>query len=62
LAVILKPAFGAILSRLPVGDRWPRRNVPYLFTFTLRRGKKEMPEGQLEKAGKKETVIFKVFF
>lgn len=52
LAVILKPLFSCILSRLPVGNRWPRRNVPYL--LTLRQGRKEMREGQLEKAGKRE--------
>jgi minor histocompatibility antigen H13 len=52
LAVILKPVFSGILSRLPVGDRWPRKNVPYL--LSLKKGKKEMKHGQLEKASKKE--------
>jgi hypothetical protein len=61
LAVILKPFFSFILSRLPVGNRWPRRNVPYL--FMLKRGKKEMPEGELEKAPKKDSehLIFGEF-
>lgn len=53
LAVILKPVFTFVLSRLPVGDRWPRRNIPYV--FSLKRGKKEMKDGELEKAGKKEV-------
>lgn len=55
MANILKPFFSLILSYLPVGDRWPRRNVPYL--FSLKQGKKEMAEGQLEKASKKDSVI-----
>lgn len=59
LAVILKPFFSYVLSSLPIGDRWPRRNVPYL--LSLKRGTKdfrEMKELQLEKASKKESVRF----
>jgi hypothetical protein len=49
-----------VLSHLPVGDRWPRRNVPWM--FVLKRGKKPMAEGQLEKADKKEVVSDLVSF
>jgi hypothetical protein len=59
LATILKPVFSVVLSHLPVGDRWPRRNVPWM--FVLKRGKKPMAEGQLEKADKKEVVSDLVF-
>lgn len=53
LSIILKPLFSFILTHLPVGDRWPRRNIPYL--FSLKRGTKSMKDGELEKASKKET-------
>ncbi|KAI1733126.1 signal peptide peptidase domain-containing protein [Ditylenchus destructor] len=61
LAIILKPVFSFILSHLPVGNRWPRRNVPYL--FSLKRGKQEMKEGELEKASKErsEYLIYSEF-
>uniref|UniRef100_A0A915DLX0 Uncharacterized protein n=1 Tax=Ditylenchus dipsaci TaxID=166011 RepID=A0A915DLX0_9BILA len=51
LAIILKPVFSFILRLLPIGNRWPKRNVPYL--FSLKRGNKEMKDGELEKASKK---------
>jgi len=53
LAVILKPAFSAVLNRLPVGNHWPRRNVQYL--LSLKRAKKEVKEGQLDTASKKDA-------
>uniref|UniRef100_A0A1I8BDL1 Intramembrane protease 2 n=1 Tax=Meloidogyne hapla TaxID=6305 RepID=A0A1I8BDL1_MELHA len=56
LATILKPFFSAFLSRLPIGDRWPRRNVPWV--LVLKRGKQPMKEGQVERAGKKEVDYF----
>uniref|UniRef100_A0A915M5I6 Signal peptide peptidase n=1 Tax=Meloidogyne javanica TaxID=6303 RepID=A0A915M5I6_MELJA len=56
LATILKPFFSAFLSRLPIGDRWPRRNVPWV--LVLKRGKQPMKEGKVEMAGKKEVDYF----
>jgi len=53
LATILEPLFAFFLKRLPIGNRWPRRNIPYL--LALKRGKKELEEGELEKAAKKDT-------
>jgi hypothetical protein len=59
LATILKPVFSLVLSILPIGDRWPRRNIPWV--LVMKRGKKPMKEGQLEKAGKKEVVSQSIF-
>lgn len=56
LACILKPLFSFLLSYLPIGDRWPRRNIPWV--LILKRGKKPMKEGQLEKAGKNDVDYF----
>ncbi|KAL3120974.1 hypothetical protein niasHT_002602 [Heterodera trifolii] len=56
LATILKPFLSFFLSRLPIGDRWPRRNVPWL--LVMKRGKREMKEGQLERAAKKDADYF----
>lgn len=56
LACILKPLFSMVLSHMPVGDRWPRRNVPWM--LVLKRGKKPMKEGQLEKADKNDVDYF----
>uniref|UniRef100_A0A1I7YYX2 Minor histocompatibility antigen H13 n=1 Tax=Steinernema glaseri TaxID=37863 RepID=A0A1I7YYX2_9BILA len=61
LAAILKPFFQFFLRRLPIGDRQPRRNVPYLISF--KSGKKEMDEGDIEDAHKDETeYIVKIEF
>jgi hypothetical protein len=56
LATILKPFFSAFLSILPIGDRWPRRNLPWV--LVLKRGKQPMKDGQVEKAGRKEVDYF----
>uniref|UniRef100_A0A914GXH5 Signal peptide peptidase n=1 Tax=Globodera rostochiensis TaxID=31243 RepID=A0A914GXH5_GLORO len=56
LATILKPLLSFFLSYLPIGDRWPRRNVPWL--LVLKRGKREMKEGHLERAPKKDSDYF----
>lgn len=56
LACILKPFFSVVLSHLPIGDRWPRRNVPWM--LVLKRGKKPMKEGQIEKADKNDVEYF----
>ena len=53
LATLLKPIISFILRLLPVGDRWPRRNISYYLVF--KSGKKEMEEGDIEDA-KKDNV------
>jgi hypothetical protein len=53
LATLLKPIISGILRCLPIGDRWPRRNISYYFVF--KSGKKEMEEGDIEDA-KKDDV------
>ncbi|CAJ0579455.1 unnamed protein product, partial [Mesorhabditis spiculigera] len=59
LAGILKPFYQRFLRILPIGDRWPRRNTPYLISF--KKGKKEMDAGDIEEAGKKDTeYLFKM--
>lgn len=59
LAAILKPFFSFILRLLPIGNRWPRRNIPYFLSVV--KGNKEMEEGDIEDS-KKEDVeyIFKI--
>lgn len=59
LAAILKPVYQFVLRRLPVGDRWPRRNANYL--FSVKKSKKEMEEGDIEDAHKdKIEYLFKM--
>ncbi|KAK0398188.1 hypothetical protein QR680_002464 [Steinernema hermaphroditum] len=61
LASILKPFFQVFLRRLPIGDRQPRRNIPYL--ISLKSGKKEMDEGDIEDARNDDTeYLFKIEF
>ncbi|KAK5968582.1 Signal peptide peptidase [Trichostrongylus colubriformis] len=52
LAALLKPAFSYVLSRLPIGNRRPRLNIPYL--LSVRKGNKEMEEGDIEDAKKSD--------
>ncbi|KAK0398186.1 hypothetical protein QR680_002462 [Steinernema hermaphroditum] len=61
LASILKPFFQVFLRRLPIGDRQPRRNIPYLISF--KSGKKEMDEGDIEDAKNDDTeYLMKIEF
>ncbi|TMS37760.1 hypothetical protein L596_004627 [Steinernema carpocapsae] len=53
LAAILKPLFQIVLRRLPIGNRQPRLNIPYL--ISIKSGKKEMDEGAIEDAKKDDT-------
>uniref|UniRef100_A0A914YJS7 Uncharacterized protein n=1 Tax=Panagrolaimus superbus TaxID=310955 RepID=A0A914YJS7_9BILA len=53
LATLLKPIISFVLRLLPIGDRWPRRNISYYLVF--KSGKKEMEEGDIEDA-KKDNV------
>ncbi|MFH4974682.1 hypothetical protein AB6A40_001391 [Gnathostoma spinigerum] len=53
LATLLKPLFSFILRLLPIGDRQPRKNIPYF--WSLKKGKKEMEEGDIEDASKEDT-------
>lgn len=53
LATILKPIFSFILRNLPIGQRQPKVNYPYL--WSLKKGKKEMEEGDIEDAPNKDT-------
>ncbi|VDK46856.1 unnamed protein product [Cylicostephanus goldi] len=54
LAAILKPLFSFVLSRLPIGDRRPRLNLPYF--LSLKQGNKEMDQGDIEDAKKSDFV------
>lgn len=54
LAALLKPLFSFVLSRLPIGNRRPRLNLPYL--FSIKKGTKEMDEGDIEDAKKDDYV------
>lgn len=56
LAALLKPLFSFVLSRLPIGNRRPRLNLPYL--FSIKKGTKEMDEGDIEDAKKDDYVGF----
>ncbi|KAK6747012.1 hypothetical protein RB195_000326 [Necator americanus] len=59
LAAILKPLFSFVLSRLPIGNRRPRLNLPYL--LSLKQGKKEMDQGDIEDAKKSDyDYTFKI--
>ncbi|CAI4231888.1 unnamed protein product [Auanema sp. JU1783] len=51
LATILKPLFSFVLNLLPIGNRWPKFNTPYF--FSIKKGTKEMEEGDIEDAPKK---------
>ncbi|CAJ0931264.1 unnamed protein product, partial [Mesorhabditis belari] len=53
LAAILKPIYQRILRLLPIGDRWPRKNTSYL--LSLKKGKKEMDQGDIEDATKRDV-------
>uniref|UniRef100_F1L680 Intramembrane protease 2 n=2 Tax=Ascaris TaxID=6251 RepID=F1L680_ASCSU len=53
LATLLKPIFSFVLRRLPIGERQPRVNYPYL--WSLKKGKKEMDEGTIEDASNDDT-------
>jgi len=53
LAVILKPIFTFVLSFLPIGDRWPRKNSHYL--LSLKKAKKDMGPGDIVEAKNDET-------
>ncbi|VDL86185.1 unnamed protein product, partial [Nippostrongylus brasiliensis] len=59
LACLLKPIFSFFLSLLPIGNRRPRLNLPYL--LSLKKGTKEMDEGDIEDAKKCDTeYLFKI--
>ncbi|VDD95739.1 unnamed protein product [Enterobius vermicularis] len=53
LGCILKPIFAFVLRKLPIGDREPKLNRPYL--FSLKVGKREMEEGDIENASSKDS-------
>ncbi|KHN71416.1 Intramembrane protease 2 [Toxocara canis] len=59
LATLLKPIFSFFLRRLPIGERQPRLNFPYL--WSLKKGKKEMEEGDIEDASNKDTVSYAAY-
>ncbi|EJD75442.1 peptidase A22B family protein [Loa loa] len=48
LAAILKPIFSYVLRKLPIGNHQPKMNYPYF--WSLKRGKIEMEEGDVEEA------------
>ncbi|KAM3726439.1 Intramembrane protease [Dirofilaria immitis] len=48
LAAILKPIFSYVLRKLPIGNHQPKMNYPFL--WSLKRGKIEMEEGDIERA------------
>uniref|UniRef100_A0A8R1TTV9 Signal peptide peptidase n=1 Tax=Onchocerca volvulus TaxID=6282 RepID=A0A8R1TTV9_ONCVO len=48
LATILKPIFSYVLRKLPIGNHQPKMNYPFL--WSLKRGKIEMEEGDIEEA------------
>uniref|UniRef100_A0A7I4YN63 Peptidase A22B domain containing protein n=1 Tax=Haemonchus contortus TaxID=6289 RepID=A0A7I4YN63_HAECO len=52
LAALLKPLFSFFLSLLPIGNRRPRLNIPYL--LSIKKGNKEMEEGDIEDAKKSD--------
>ncbi|KJH50065.1 signal peptide peptidase [Dictyocaulus viviparus] len=52
LAALLKPIFSYFLFLLPIGNRCPRLNLPYF--LSLRKGMKEMEEGDIIEANKKD--------
>lgn len=54
LAVILKPIFTFVLSFLPIGNRWPKKNTHYL--LSLKKAKKDMDTGDIIDAKNDETV------
>uniref|UniRef100_A0A0K0CZI6 Signal peptide peptidase n=1 Tax=Angiostrongylus cantonensis TaxID=6313 RepID=A0A0K0CZI6_ANGCA len=59
LAALLKPMFSSFLSLLPIGNRRPRLNLPYF--LSLRQGMKEMDEGDIMEANKKDfKYLFKL--
>ncbi|KAI6175976.1 hypothetical protein M3Y97_00748800 [Aphelenchoides bicaudatus] len=53
LAVILKPIFSFILSFLPIGNRWPKKNNHYL--LSLKKAKKDMEDGDIIDAKSDES-------
>lgn len=53
LAVILEPFFTFILSFLPIGQRFPKKNTQYL--LSLKKGKKEMGPGDIVEAKNDDT-------
>uniref|UniRef100_A0A1I7XHD6 Minor histocompatibility antigen H13 n=1 Tax=Heterorhabditis bacteriophora TaxID=37862 RepID=A0A1I7XHD6_HETBA len=55
LATILKPLFSFVLRLLPIGDRRPRVNIPYL--LSVKKGKNEMDEGDIVDA-KKDNIEY----
>lgn len=54
LAAILKPIFSYILRKLPIGNHQPKMNYPYF--WSLKRGKIEMEEGDIEGAANDDFV------
>ncbi|VDM60674.1 unnamed protein product [Angiostrongylus costaricensis] len=59
LAALLKPIFSILLSLLPIGNRRPRLNLPYF--LSLRQGVREMDEGDIMDANKKDfEYLFKL--
>lgn len=60
-ASLLKPFVTAFLKKMPLVPSFLRFNAPYL--FSLKKGNKEMEEGDIEDAKKKETeYLFKIDF
>ncbi|CAD5219438.1 unnamed protein product [Bursaphelenchus okinawaensis] len=53
LAVLFKPVVSFVLRLLPIGDRWPKKNTTYL--WSIKKGKKEMEEGDIVYASHNET-------
>lgn len=54
LAAILKPIFSYFLRKLPIGNHQPKMNYPYF--WSLKRGKIEMEEGDVERAADDDFV------
>lgn len=52
LGTLMKPLFSFLLKLLPIGNRRPRLNLPYL--LSLKKGKNEMEEGDIEEAKKND--------
>ncbi|KAE9554684.1 hypothetical protein FO519_002094 [Halicephalobus sp. NKZ332] len=48
LATLLEPLVSFFLKKLPIGNRWPRKNISYYFVW--KSGKKEMAEGDIADA------------